>query len=63
MFFMTRKRFEEEVNKRMAEYEDCRFKERQIENMYNRIWKLEERVDRLEGKGPVKAATLEVCNV
>ena len=54
MFFMTRKRFEEEVSKRMSEYEERRFKEQQTENMYNRIWKLEDRVDRLEGKGPVE---------
>ena len=54
MFFMTRKRFEDEVSKRMAEYEDRRFKEQQTENMYNRIWKLEDRVALLEGKGPVE---------
>lgn len=49
MFFMTRKRFEEEVNKRMEKWMEREEREREFRNMYTRFYELEDRVRRLEG--------------
>lgn len=49
MFFMNRKRFEEEVNKRMEKWMEREEREREFRNMYTRFYELEERVRRLEG--------------
>lgn len=51
MFFMNRKRFEEEVNKRMEQWKEREVREREMRNMYTRFYELEERVRRLEGNG------------
>ena len=62
MFFITRKRFEEVVAERMKEYEERRFREREMENLHNAIWRLEDRVCLLEGKGKTYEAPVEVKN-
>lgn len=62
MFFMTRKRFEEEVNKRMEKWMEREEREREFRNMYTRFYELEDRVRRLECKGKMDSVEVEVCN-
>ena len=62
MFFMTRKRFEEEVNKRIEKWQEREEREREFRNMYTHFYKLEERVIRLERKAEMDAAAVEVKN-
>lgn len=65
MFFMTRKRFEEEVAKRVADHiekwQEREDREREFRNMYTNFYKLEERVIRLERKAEIDSAAAEVC--
>jgi hypothetical protein len=49
MFFMTRKRFEEEVQKRIDEWHMRRAMERIMDDLRRDLCKLVDRVDRLEG--------------
>lgn len=62
MFFMTRKRFEEEVNKRIEKWQEREEREREFRNMYTHFYKLEERVIRLERKAEIGSAAVEVKN-
>ena len=59
MFFMTRKRFEKEVNKRMEKFHEREERERELRNMYKHFYELEERVRQLEGK-PRNGVAVEV---
>ena len=59
MFFMTRKRFEEAVNKRVEEFQMREEREREMRRLYENLYKLEERITRLECKG--KRTAVEVC--
>lgn len=63
MFFMTRKRFEEEVAKRIEEWQQREEHERELRHMYEKIFKMEERMTRLEWKGNMDGVATEVCNV
>ena len=60
MFFMTRKRFEEEVNRRIEKWQEREEREREFRNMYTKFYKLEERVIWLERKAEMDAAAVEV---
>lgn len=62
MFFMTRKRFEQEVNKRIEEWQRREDHERELRNVYTYFYKLEERVIRLERKAELNGAAVEVHN-
>ena len=62
MFFMTRKRFEEEVTKRIEEWQRREDRERELRHMYDKIFRLEERMTRLECKGKMDGVPMEVCN-
>lgn len=61
MFFMTRKRFEEEVNKRMEDWQMRRAFERDMCEFSSRLYKLEERLDAMERKALAAAKLKEVC--
>jgi len=61
MFFMTRKRFEEEVNKRMEEWHMRRSFERDMCEFNSRLYKLEDRLDAMERKACAEAKFREVC--
>ena len=63
MFFMTRKRFEEEVMKRIEDWQRREDHERELRRVYESLFKLEERMTRLEGKELFKATQVEVCTV
>ena len=63
MFFMTRKRFEEEVYKRVEEFQMREEREREMRRLYETLFKMEERITRLEGKGKMDGVAVEVCNV
>lgn len=62
MFFMTRKRFEEAVYKRVEEYQMREEREREMRRLYENLFKLEERIVRLEGKGKMDGVAVEVKN-
>ena len=62
MFFMTRKRFEEEVSKRIEDWQRREDRERELRCVYERLFKLEERMTRLECKGKMDGVQVEVCN-
>lgn len=59
MVFMTRKRFEEEVQRRMWEEEQKRDMREDISKLWGRTYKLEERVEQLERLLENKPVTLE----
>ena len=63
MLFMTRKRFEEEVQKRIWEEKDREELHRRVEGAYDRIYDLERKVRKLESllllNGPVKEETCD----
>lgn len=63
MLFMTRKRFEEEVQKRIWEEEDRRETNRRINHVSERMYDLERKVRELESllllNGPVKENTCD----
>ena len=61
MFFMTRKRFEEEVAKRIEDWQRREDRERELRHVYESLFKLEERMARLEGKGMADGKVREVC--
>lgn len=63
MFFMTRKRFEEEVAKRIEDWQRREDRERELRRVYESLFKLEERMTRLESKGNMDGVAVEVCNV
>ncbi len=63
MFFMTRKRFEEEVMKRIDDWQRREDHEREMRRLYENLFKLEERMARLESKGKMDGVAVEVCNV
>lgn len=62
MFFMTRKRFEEEVMKRIEDWQRREERERELRHVYESLFKLEERMTRLECKGKMDGVQVEVCN-
>lgn len=62
MFFMTRKRFEDEVMKRVEDWQRREERERELRHVYESLFKLEERMTRLERKGLYKETPAEVCN-
>lgn len=63
MLFITRKRFEEEVQKRIWEEEDRRETNRRINHVSERMYDLERKVRELESllllNGPVKENTCD----
>ena len=61
MFFMTRKRFEKAVYKRVEEFQMREEREREMRRLYENLFKLEERIARLEGKGKMDGVAAEVC--
>ena len=63
MFFMTLKRFEEEVNKRIEDWQRRGAHERELRRVYESLFKMEERMTRLECKGKMDGVAVEVCNV
>ena len=63
MFFMSRKRFEEEVAKRIEDWQRREEREREVRRVYESLFKLEERMTRLESKGNMNDVAVEVCNV
>lgn len=63
MFFMTRNRFEEEVAKRVAEWQRREEHERELQNVYSTFYKFEERIARLEGKAGIGFAAEDGCPV
>lgn len=63
MFFMTRNRFEEEVAKRVAEWQRREEHERELQNVYSTFYKLEERIARLEGKAGIGCIAEDDCPV
>ena len=60
MFFMTRKRFEEAVAERLKKEEERRFREMEMDNLRNNLWRLEDRICLLEGKSKIYEAPVEV---
>ena len=63
MFFITRKRFEEAVYKRVEEFQMREEREREMRRLYENLFKLEERITRLECKGKMDGVAVEVANV
>ena len=63
MFFMTRNRFEEEVGKRVAEWQRREEHERVLGHVYSTFCKLEERIARLEGKAGIGFTAEDGCPV
>ena len=63
MFFMTRKRFEEEVAKRIEDWQRREDHERELRRVYESLFKMEERMTRLESKGKMDGVAVEVHNV
>lgn len=61
MFFMTRKRFEEEMMKRIEDWQRREDHERELRRVYESLFKLEERMARLECKGKMDGVAVEVC--
>lgn len=61
MFFMTRKRFEEEVMKRVEDWQKQRMLERDFYEFNSRLCKVEERLDAMERKALAEAKFQEVC--
>ena len=61
MFFMTRKRFEDEVCKRVEDWQKRRMFERDLCEFSTRLYKLEERLDAMERKALATAKLKEVC--
>lgn len=61
MFFMTRKRFEEEVMKRIEDWQRREERERELRHVYESLFKLEDRIARLECKGKTDDGPVEVC--
>ena len=63
MLFMTRKRFEEEVYRRMNEEDFKREMRTDISKLYEKYYKLEKKIDELkavlESGGPVKENTCD----
>lgn len=62
MFFMTRKRFEDEVMKRVEDWQRREECERELRHVYESLFKLEERMTRLECKGKMVGVSVEACN-
>lgn len=62
MFFMTRKRFEDEVMKRIEDWQRREERERELRHVYESLFKLEERMALLERKGKMDGVQVEVCN-
>ena len=60
MFFMTRKRFEEEVMKRIEDWQRREERERELHHVYESLFKLEDRIARLECKGKTDGVPVEV---
>lgn len=50
MLFMTRKRFEEEVQRRVAEAEENRYLHHRISGAYDEVYKLDDKIGKLEHK-------------
>lgn len=63
MFFMSRKRFEDEVMKRIEDWQRREEHERELRHVYESLFKLEERMTRLECKGKMDGVPVEVCDV
>lgn len=61
MFFMTRKRFEDEVNKRMEAWKMEEIRNRDLCEFHSRLYKVEERLDAMERKAFAEAKFREVC--
>jgi len=61
MFFMTRKRFEDEVMKRVDEWHMRHAMERAMDNLRSDYYRLDERLRKLEGKGMADEKVREVC--
>ena len=61
MFFMTRKRFEDEVRKRMEAWKMEEIRTRDMCEFNSRLYKLEERLDAMERKACAEAKLKELC--